>query len=73
MKTMIVTISALLAACALGVIAAKAHTATVPHEHPHLHTVDGALLGLDVLGIAAIVLLAVTGGCLVLARARRKK
>lgn len=73
MKSIFFAIFALVMACALGIISAKAHTATVPHDHPHLHTVDGALLGFDGLSLVALALITVSGGCAALVLARRSK
>ena len=67
MRTLFVAIISLVVATGIGRLAAQAHESLVPHTHPHLHTVDGALLGYDVLALIALGLLAVTGGSLLLA------
>jgi LPXTG-motif cell wall-anchored protein len=72
MKTLFATIASLVAGAGIGSLAARAHESVVPHAHPHLHTVDGALPGYDTLALIALGLIAVTGGSLLLARRRRK-
>ncbi len=72
MKTFLATLAGLAVAAGVGILAARAHESVVPHAHPHLHAVDGALLGYDLLALVALALFAVAGGSLLRARSRRK-
>lgn len=73
MKAFILSFASLIAACVIGSLAAHAHESPVSHEHPHLHTLDGALMSYETLALVALACIAATGATLLLARIRRRK
>jgi hypothetical protein len=72
-KAFVLSLASLLTAFVIGSFAAGAHESPVPHRHPHLHTLDGALMGYETLGLIALACVAATGLTLLLARIRRRK
>lgn len=68
-----VMFATLLAGFMRPIATAQAHESPVPHQHPHLQTLDGALMGYEAFALIAIVFAAATGLTLLLARARRRK
>lgn len=73
MKALFLSLASLITAFVIGSFAAGAHESPVPHEHPHLHTLDGALMSYQTLALVALACIAATSVILLLARIRRRK
>lgn len=67
MKTYVLSLTTVLTTAMFGALTAHAHGSVVPH----LHTLNGVLLGYDFLTLIALGMFAITGAGLLLAWRRK--